>query len=502
MTQRFHDIKRTSMVLLLCLSACHLDAQTKSKSSGFFGLFRSSKEAEILEATKPRPKPVRQDSIDNSKEYGLAGLVDLGLQNNPKTSIAWQTARIKAASLNQTRSDYYPKLSASFEAGGAWEMERDVTSSGLTLTETSPTSPTLTPSLSLTWILFDLERDFATKSARMSLVSARRSFDRTMQEVIANVQRAYLQLDEDIALYDAGKAALELAAKTDEAITAKFKAGLTDRGAFLQAHQNLEQARYDLQANEEQRSTSRAVLMLAVGLPANTPIKIKMINGQSSMDKVASSVDRLIDNALRSRPDIAAQYAEVRAMELSVLEAEAAWVPTITLGGSYSSARSFDRVLVHKNTVDDHPSTKVDDTLTDTFIGLTVSMDIFDGFNRKAEIDEARANLESAREELIQVELQASGDVWNSYFKYRSALKKVAYAKKLLETSQSAEEAVVVGYKQGLKTILDVLDAQNKLAESQATLISARTEQLATSVDLAYATGSTSPSKPRVVGEK
>lgn len=498
MIYRFHDISRALFALLLLFSACNLGAQIKSKSPGLFSLFKSSRDSEIKE--KPRPKPIRKESIDTSKEYGIAALVDLALQNNPKTSIAWQTARIQAAELNLSRSDYYPQLSAALDSGGTWETERDLTVAGLGVTDTNPLSPTFTPSLSLTWMLFDLERDFATKAARLSLVSARHSFDRTMQDIIFDVQQAYLQLEEEIALYDSEKTALELATTTDRAITAKFKAGIVGKADLLQAHQNLEQARYNLQAKEESRSTSRATLLLTVGLPANAPLKIKPLESDVKLAKIADSVDKLIDNAMRARPDIAAQYADVREMEAGVEEAHAAWLPTLSLSATYSRAHTDDNVSLRNSTM--HNSLNSDVTLEESFVGLTLSFDILDGFTRKFALEEAEANLENAKLELIQTELQASSEVWNNYFKYRSAQKKVDYAKRLYTTSKSAQEAVDLGYQQGLKTVLDVLDGHNKLAVSQATLISARAELLTTSVQLAYATGSTSPEKPRVIRGK
>ena len=498
MINRFHDISKALIALLFLIFACHLGAQTKSKSPGLFSLFKTSRDSEITE--KPRPKPIRKDVIDTSKEYGIAALVDLALQNNPKTSIAWQTARIRSAELNQTRSDYYPQLSAALDSGGTWIAERDLTVAGLGVTDTTPRAPTLTPSLSLTWILFDLERDFATKAARLALVSARHSFDRTMQDVIFDVQQAYLQLEEDIALYESEKTALDLAATTNKAITAKFKAGIVGKADLLQAQQNLEQARYNLQAEEETRSTSRAVLLFTVGLPANASLKIKTMDSDVKLAKIADSVDKLIKNAMRARPDIAAQYADVLEMEADVKKAHAAWVPTLSLSATYSRAHTEDNISLRNATMSSN--TDNDDTLDQSFVGLTLSFDILDGYTRKFALEEAEANLENAKLELIQTELQASGEVWNNYFTYRSAQKKVDYAERLYITSKSAQEAVDLGYQQGLKTVLDVLDGHNKLAVSQATLISARAELMTTSVKLAYSTGSTSPKQPRVIRGK
>jgi outer membrane protein TolC len=481
MPKRNRHIHNFLFVLMISFPACCLAAGRKGESARV---------------------PSRLATVDSSREYGLAALVDLALQNNPATSIAWQTARIKAASLDQARSDYYPKLSTTLDVGGTWSEERDVTVAGLALTETTPLAPAITPALSLTWVMFDLQRDFATKSAKLSLISARHSFDRTMQDIIFDVQQAYLQLDEDIALHEAGKAAVALAATTVEAITAQFNAGLTDKGALLQARQNLEQARYNLQSEEEQLSTSRSSLLITTGLPANAPIKIKMLGDGAPLSRIAASVDRLIDDAMRSRPDIAAKYADVLALEAGVQEAEVAWAPTVSLGGKITRSHRDDRVLVPNAASGKSASTASRDTLNEAFMGLTVSFDIFDGFSKKAALKEAQAELELAREELVQAELQAGGEVWNNYFQYKSAEKKVEYAKRLYAASKSANEAVGIGYQQGLKTVLDVLDSQNKLASSEATLIGARTELLTKSVQLAYATGSTSAAQPRLIGDQ
>src|SRR5258705_12238634 len=51
-------------------------------------------------------------TLDHSKTYSLAELIDLAQAHNPATRAAWERARSQAAALGITRSELYPTLAA------------------------------------------------------------------------------------------------------------------------------------------------------------------------------------------------------------------------------------------------------------------------------------------------------------------------------------------------------------------------------------------------------
>src|SRR5262245_57968054 len=51
-------------------------------------------------------------SIDPSKTYSLAELIDLAELRNPETRVAWERARAQLAAWGIARSEWYPTLAA------------------------------------------------------------------------------------------------------------------------------------------------------------------------------------------------------------------------------------------------------------------------------------------------------------------------------------------------------------------------------------------------------
>jgi outer membrane protein TolC len=49
-------------------------------------------------------------TIDPSRPYGLAELIDIAEQNNPQTRIVWERAKQRAEDLGVAKSAYYPVL--------------------------------------------------------------------------------------------------------------------------------------------------------------------------------------------------------------------------------------------------------------------------------------------------------------------------------------------------------------------------------------------------------
>jgi len=60
-----------------------------------------------------------------------------------------------------------------------------------------------------------------------------------------------------------------------------------------------------------------------------------------------------------------------------------------------------------------------------------------------------------------------------------------------MDTSKSAYDLALESYKAGLKSILDLLDAESKLSDARSKLIQSKKDVFVALANLAHATGST-----------
>src|SRR5262245_29697314 len=139
-------------------------------------------------------KSVEASPIDPQKRYELPELVDLAQRLNPETRVAWERARQAAIGVGLVESEYYPVLTLAALGGyqsQAFPAPKDVAPSGFFRFTVNQVFPTL----NLRWLLLDFgRRGSAWDAAQERLLAANLGFNRKHQQLIFNVQRAFLGL--------------------------------------------------------------------------------------------------------------------------------------------------------------------------------------------------------------------------------------------------------------------------------------------------------------------
>jgi outer membrane protein len=188
----------------------------------------------------------------------------------------------------------------------------------------------------------------------------------------------------------------------------------------------------------------------------------------------------LIADARRSRPDLAARKAQLRASEAAVDEANAQWYPTVDASGIYGE-NLWSYTFVAPPTIQ---------IATPQYSAmLSIKWDLFTGFRRLNDVRKAEADREVAQADLKTLEIDTVAEVWRAYFEFQSSLSKYEYAQSLLASALEAYSANSESYRQGLSTIVELLTAQRDLANARYTLIQSKSELLTASAAVAYAIG-------------
>lgn len=434
--------------------------------------------------------------IDPSHPYTLEELITLAFANSPTTRAAWQQARQAAASLGISQSQYFPTLTGSIEVSGNYSYDDTDTqttdplrTSSNLKTESSPNSPTVTPGISFSYLLWDFgARDADVEASRQSLISSNFSFNRSLQQLAADVQTRYFEYDEAVTQLQSALTSLDSARSNYDATQIKVEHSLATVTDMLSARERLSQAVFQAEQARVSVATSRSSLLQTLGLSANTPITIAPVPDDFLTPEVTATVERLIEQAMTSRPDLAAKYALIKSKEASLSKARRDFLPTANIDVSYSRAFS-DTETDYTPASLTTPDSDADGYTDSLSAGITFSVDLFDGLSKINTKRSSEAALKQARLELLSAELEAIGEVWSNYFKYRSAQKQVAYGREQVSAATAAYKATRIEYENDLKSSLDLITAEEKLASARSGLASARTQLLVSSANLSLATG-------------
>jgi outer membrane protein TolC len=173
---------------------------------------------------------------------------------------------------------------------------------------------------------------------------------------------------------------------------------------------------------------------------------------------ITQSVDSVINEALRNRPDLAAARAQAAGAAAQVRVARAAQLPALTLGSN--AARVYSRPQNFSG-----PSYNV---------SLGLEIPIFNGFSRQYDVAAARAQADAANAFADQTRQQVITQVFVSYYALQTAERRVATADDLLASAQQSVQVAAGRYREGVGSIIDLLTAQTALANARAQQVQSR----------------------------
>ncbi len=425
----------------------------------------------------------REASIDGEHVYSLGELIDIAESNSPTTQAAWNRAKSAAASVGIAKSELYPTVIAA--------------TSGRTFLNPQLFGPTF---VLQDWGIFDAEIhlaytlvDFGARRSEITatqarLIAANLSFNNQHLALIRQVSQEYFNLLKARGLREAAEVSLNDARTTESAAQERRKNGLATVPEVLEAKAATAKAAYDLQSAIGYERVEIGNLARAITANPIKPLKVEPLDQLKIPDKLDQSVEDAINTAFNDRPDLQADQARVRAAKAEIKHAHSAYYPSLTFEGSKGWIRGFGEQY-------GSPADYAKTFTYDATLGLKWT--IFDGFRREKSISQAKAEEKVAAEEVRESQDEITNQVWNDYSDATTALQQREAATALLAASEESYSAALESYKDGVRNFLDVLSAEDALAQARAIDVTARTQVLQTFSDLEFRTGGLLANHPK-----
>ena len=427
------------------------------------------------------PVMIEDDIVESPLD--LASALDVSLSANPETRVAWANARAAAAEYGISRGDWYPQLSVFANGSFNRSPEPFGGPNNIIMDESFMAGP----GASLTWTLLDFgRRQAADDMTARALLAANLRFNREIQDVAYRVQSDFFQLEAAHGLLEAAELDLALASTVLQSLEERLFLGLATMPEVLEARQAEAFAGYEVQVAKTAIHDSRTNLLVAMGIPPSNDVVFDLDPYSKLPDELAVSVEKLTNLAMAARPDLAAKAADVQAAKASVKAAEADLNPQIDLFGMVS----YQYIDYELNPFVGFPAPNSGSSWDAIWsAGVEGSWLVFDGEIRHNRIRKARAELMTANEELRRAQLDAAGEVWDAYFDYDVASQRHEWSVALEETALESLDAVQMAFDTGLRTLPDLLTAQQMVASARSTRIRSRADVLIAAAGIVHATG-------------
>lgn len=408
----------------------------------------------------------------------LSETIRVALANNPDVAAAaWDS---EAA---QARYDYavgarWPKLSAVGSYAHHLDMQR-------LLPVQQPGDPSMlsrdivSGDLVLTMPIFTGGRLVnQIRAAELLQQSAEHRLARSREELVFNVSSVFYgilaQRQVIKSLEFSGRTLQEHLSRVD-ALIAVQKAAKVDR---MRTEVRLADVQQRLVQEKNVMAIQHRALASLLGLEDRS--QVFAIEGDLEADEDASvpELDTALATALSDRGNYQSASAALEAQARNVDVARAGRSPTVFLQGSYGGRWATG------------PTTGTAKELDDVGrIGIGAEIPIFEGGQINSQVQEQRAIFAAARERLRKLELQIRLDIETALLNMRSSHERVVAIQTAVEQAQESLRIERERYDLGKGAIVDVLDAQSALLDSQTNYYRALADMSVARAQLALATG-------------
>jgi outer membrane protein len=411
-----------------------------------------------------------------SKTYALAKLIDIALVNNPSTRDAWERARAAAARWGASRGEYYPAITGD--------------ASGYRIGGEDSSGYYGSVGLSLSYLLLDFGgRAASVESARQALIAANWNHNQTIQDILRDVPQAYYTYLGNRAKVRASESNLKEALTSLNSTEQRKKAGVSTIADVLQVRAKVDQVRLNLVTNQGAVKTSHGNLATAVGWPANANFEVADEPEAPPLEEITHNTEKLIQFALKDRPDLASARAAVLKSEADLKKAESDLWPKLTATGNLAwSGLDADLGGYFPG------GGSINDSSVNYYAGLSLQFPLFEGFSLRNSVRAAQADLEATRAVLRAKEESVISDVWTAFYDMQTAGQQLETSETLLVSSKESYRVSLARYRAGVTDIVELLNAQSTLASARAQRVQAKTDLFTSYAELLHAIGAQIPS--------
>ena len=411
-----------------------------------------------------------QSSQAQTKRWSLRECCDYAIEHNISIKQQQSQCRQQEVQLSTAKNSRLPDLSAS--ASQNFSFGRGLTAANTySNTNTSSTSFQLGTSVPL-FTGFQIPNQI--KMNQLNLEAATADLEKAKNDIRLQVAQAYVQILYDMEIGDVARRQVTI----DSMQVVRLQA-LVDNGKAAEAtlsQQKATLANSHLTATQADNNTRLAILTLTQLLELPTPEDFGIVRPDLSTisdgSLAALSPDAIYAEALGLKPEIAAQQLRLQAYNRNIKIAQAGYYPTLSLSGGLGT---------NYYTTSGFTSDSFGEQLKNNFsqyIGLNLSIPIFNRFQTRNNVRTARISLENQQLQLDNTKKTLYKEIQQVYYNAVNAQSKEKSSSEALQSSLDAFKLMQAKYENGKATITEFNESKNNYLKSESDLVQARYELL------------------------
>jgi outer membrane protein len=387
--------------------------------------------------------------------------------SNPTLTAQREALRATDATVAIARAAGRPQVS------GTVGVNRDLSQSGIL--ETGSHGPTLSAGLDISYPLFNGGAVKNNVRAAQTRVDAGRATLRAVEgDVFTQAVTAYMDVIRDRAIVELNSNNVRVLTTNLEATRDRFQIGDLTRTDVAQSEARLQLGRSQLAEAQGRLTASEATYRQVIGHPPG------QLAPPPPLPPLPNTPEEAVRIALANNPDLVAISRQAIAAGYDVRVARAGRLPTLSAVGRGTYVNEFGGTVGANN---------VASTGGQTSIGLSTNVPIFQGGLPAARIREAQALEGQVTEQVIGTERAVVQATRAAFAIYDAAQKAIQSNTVAVQANELALEGARAEQSVGTRTVLDVLNAEQELLNSQVALVTAKRDAYVAGFQLLNAMG-------------
>ncbi|MBT5416068.1 MAG: TolC family outer membrane protein [Rhodospirillaceae bacterium] len=393
----------------------------------------------------------------------------MAYHSNP--TLLAQRAQVRAVDeqVPQALSNWRPTVSFSGEFKKAIQTTDAKLSTTAMIVENTDNLTPQTYTLTVTQPLFRGFRTIAeTDRAEARVLAERARLADTEQTTFNNVISSYMDVVQNQAVLELNMNNEQVLTRQLEATRDRFEVGEVTRTDVSQAEARLARAVADREKAEGDLATARATYQRVVGeIPGN-------LLAPASPTNLPENLEQAVLLARDHNPSVVAALYDERAAKEDIGLIEGELLPSLDIEGQYSRATDV--------------SSRATDIDTKS-VALQLTVPLYQSGSVYSRVREAK---QTASRSMIQIEearrsaIETATRAWEDL---QTARSQVGAFQKESDSNQIALEGTEQEATAGLRTVLDILDAEQELLNSRVDLVKSQRNEVVAAYQVVAATG-------------
>ena len=316
----------------------------------------------------------------------------------------------------------------------------------------------------------------SVRAAQTRVEAGRATLRAVEGDIFTEAVGAYMDVIRDRAIVELNQNQVQVLTTNLQATRDRFEIGDLTRTDVAQSEARLQLAKSALAAAQSRAASSEENYRRVIGHRPGT------LAPPPPLPPLPNSPEEAVRIALASNPDLIAINQAARAAGLDVRVAEATRLPTVSAIGS-------GRYTNYLGTADEQFAPGAPNSTTSTGAGVQARIPLYQGGLPAARIRQAQAIQGQILEQVVGTERLVVANARSAFASYRAAQEAIQSNQVAVEANELALEGARAEQSVGTRTVLDVLNAEQELLNSQVALVTAKRDAYVAGFQLLNAMG-------------